>query len=43
MDREKHELIAALEADGSAKALEMARWLREWDAPAVDSKVKRLD
>ena len=32
MDREG--LIAALEADGSAEALEMARWLREWEPPA---------
>lgn len=33
MDRD--ELIAALEADGRAKCLELARWLREWDAPTV--------
>lgn len=33
MDRDG--LIAALLADGSAKALEMARWLREWDTPTV--------
>ena len=33
MDRD--ELIAALLADGSPKCLEMARWLREWDAPRV--------
>lgn len=33
MDRD--ELIAALEAAGDAKALEMARWLREWGAPTV--------
>jgi hypothetical protein len=33
MDRDG--LIAALEADGSAKALEMARWLRGWEPPAT--------
>ncbi len=33
MDRD--ELIAALLADGSAEALEMARWLRGWGAPTV--------
>ena len=34
-DMDRDGLIAALEADGSAKALVWARWLREWVAPTV--------
>lgn len=31
----KQALIAELEAAGDPESLEMARWLREWDAPKV--------
>lgn len=33
MDR--NGLIVEMEAAGDPESLEMARWLREWDAPAV--------
>ncbi len=32
---DKAALIARLRAAGDPESLEMARWLREWDAPRV--------